>query len=153
VISCKEGLIGPGEIVLSAEWVNASDDAALLATVRRMTELSNHPYLIETHCGGISNFDSIEDFLAAFRDAQIRTASVEKKQELSAVRRNQFSVRHPELELALIERDGYVCSHPDCKVTSDLTIDHVVALSKGGTDELANLCFLCRSHNSVKGDK
>ena len=153
MISCKEGLIGPREVVLSARWVNASDDAALLATVRRMTELSNHPYLIETHCGEIRNFDSVEEFLAAFQDAQIRAASRTKKQELSAVRRTQFSFRHPELELALIERDGYVCSHPDCKVTADLTIDHIVALSKGGTDDLANLRFLCRSHNSAKGDK
>jgi len=153
VISCKEGLIGPGEIVLSARWVNASDDAVLLATVRRMTELSNHPYLIETHCGGMGNFDSIEEFLAAFQDAQIRAASVEKKQQLSAVRRKQFSFQRPELELALIERDGYVCSHSDCNVTSNLTIDHIVALSKGGTDDLTNLRFLCRSHNSAKGNQ
>lgn len=153
MISCKEGLIRPGEVVLSARWVNASDDAVLLATVRRMTELSNHPYLIETHCGGIRNFNSIDEFFAAFQDDQIRVASKTKKQELSVVRRSQFSLRRPELELALIERDGYVCSHQDCKITAELTIDHVVALSKGGTDDLSNLRFLCRSHNSAKGDK
>ena len=153
MISCKEGLIGPDEIVLSAAWVNASDDAALLATVRRMTELSNHPYLIEARREGRRDFDSVEEFLAAYEDAQIRAASVEKKQQLSAVRRKQFSFTRPELELALIERDGYVCSHADCNVTSNLTIDHIVALSKGGTDDLTNLRFLCRSHNSAKGNQ
>ena len=153
MITCNEGLIGPGEIVLSSKWVNSSDDATLLASVRRMTELSNHPYLIETHCGGIRNFDSINEFMAAYEDAEIRIASTEKKRQLSAVRRTQFNSRRPELELALIERDGYVCSHPDCKITSVLTIDHIIPLSKGGTDALNNLRFLCRSHNSAKGDK
>ncbi len=153
MITCKEGLIGPGEIVLSAKWVNASDDVALLASVRTLTELSNHPYLIETHCGGIRNFDSIDEFMAAYEDSKIRAASIDTKQQLSAVRRAQFNSRRSELELALIERDGYVCSHPDCKITSSLTIGHVIPLSKGGADELTNLRFLCRSHNSVKGDK
>lgn len=110
----------------------ASLQAGLLAAVRRMTELSNHPFLIEKHCGGKGHFDSIEEFLAAFQDSQIHTASVKKKQELSAVRRSQFNVRRPELELAFIERDGYVCCHPECSVTTDLTIDYILALSKGG---------------------
>ncbi len=35
----------------------------------------------------------------------------------------------------------------------DLTIDHIAPLSKGGTDDLDNLRFLCRSHNSKKGDR
>ena len=115
--------------------------------------LSNHPYLIETHCGRIGDFDSTNEFLAAYEDIKILTASKKQKQELTVYRRTQFSARRPELELSLIERDGYVCSHPSCKATTELTIDHVIPLSKGGTDELTNLCFLCRSHNSAKGDK
>ncbi|MBL8311188.1 MAG: HNH endonuclease [Burkholderiales bacterium] len=118
-----------------------------------MTVLSGHPFLIETHCGGTRNFDSIEEFLEAYDDGQVKIASVLKKRELSAIRRREFSLRRPEIELALIQRDGYVCAEPDRKVTSDLTIDHIVPLSKGGTDELSNLRFLCRSHNSAKGDK
>lgn len=152
-IYCKEGYIGPHEIGLCTKWINGSSDATVLSMVRGMAELSEHPYLIETHCGGIQNFKSIEEFIASFENAQVRSASVKKKQELSAVRRRQFNGRHDELVLALIERDGYVCAHQSCNVTTDLTVDHIVALSKGGTDELGNLRLLCRSHNSGKGDK
>jgi 5-methylcytosine-specific restriction endonuclease McrA len=52
--------------------------------------------------------------------------------------------------LALIERDGYKCAI--CGSIDDLTIDHLVPLSKGGSDDLPNLRILCRPHNSVKSD-
>lgn len=47
----------------------------------------------------------------------------------------------------------YICASTECECTDDLTLDHVIPLSRGGTDEIANLQFLCRSHNSKKGDR
>lgn len=38
-----------------------------------------------------------------------------------------------------------------CGTTEDLTIDHILALSKGGTNDLDNIQILCVSHNSSKG--
>ena len=35
----------------------------------------------------------------------------------------------------------------------DLTIDHVVPRSRGGTDHLENLQLLCAACNSIKGDR
>ena len=49
------------------------------------------------------------------------------------------------------ERDGEVCTY--CGSTEDLTLDHVVPLSRGGTHALANLRVACRSCNSSKGAK
>ena len=51
----------------------------------------------------------------------------------------------------LIDRDGEQCSVPLCDTGGDLGIDHILARSKGGTDDLSNLHLLCRSHNSQKG--
>lgn len=34
----------------------------------------------------------------------------------------------------------------------DLTIDHIIPLSRGDTDHLDNLQFMCRNHNSQKRD-
>lgn len=38
-----------------------------------------------------------------------------------------------------------------CETGADLTVDHIVARRKGGTDDLSNLQILCRRHNSEKG--
>lgn len=37
-------------------------------------------------------------------------------------------------------------------VSSDLTVDHIVPLAKGGTHELSNLSVLCRACNARKRD-
>jgi hypothetical protein len=153
VIRCEEGFICAGEIILSSKWINANDDAVVLATVRRLTEISNHPFLAETSPGIMDGHGSIEEFFDAFDASQVKSASLQRKQALSEVRRREFSLLRPEIELALIHRDGYVCAHTDCKTMTGLTVDHIVPLSKGGTDDLMNLRLLCRSHNSAKGDR
>jgi 5-methylcytosine-specific restriction endonuclease McrA len=52
---------------------------------------------------------------------------------------------------AIIERDGYYCKN--CNSTENITIDHIVPVSKGGKNILSNLQLLCRSCNSKKGAK
>jgi 5-methylcytosine-specific restriction endonuclease McrA len=44
------------------------------------------------------------------------------------------------------------CSVPGCTNT-DLTGDHRVPLSRGGTSTLENVQVLCRRHNSAKRDR
>ena len=77
-------------------------------------------------------------------------ARKKKKSEATKRRRSQFSSKYDALVLALIERgDSYCCQ--ECGKSEDLTIDHIVPLSKGGTDDLDNLRWLCRKCNSRKG--
>lgn len=47
------------------------------------------------------------------------------------------------------ERDGFRCRV--CGTDRTLTVDHVIAVANGGTDDDDNLQLLCRSHNSSKG--
>lgn len=49
----------------------------------------------------------------------------------------------------VFERDKYRCR--ECESHIDLTLDHVVAESRGGSDDPSNLRTLCRSCNSKKG--
>ena len=55
------------------------------------------------------------------------------------------------VRIAVFERNGFKCLH--CDKPTDLTIDHIIPLVKGGTNDLENLQTLCRSCNSRKGIK
>lgn len=50
---------------------------------------------------------------------------------------------------AVWDRDNWECRN--CGTHCDLTVDHIVPLARGGTDDLDNLQTLCRSCNSRKG--
>lgn len=52
---------------------------------------------------------------------------------------------------AIFARDKFECQY--CGAHNDLTIDHIVPLSKGGTNEDDNLITACRSCNSYKGEQ
>ena len=52
---------------------------------------------------------------------------------------------------AIFNRDGKVCKN--CGTTKDLTLDHIIPVSKGGENTLDNLQVLCRSCNSKKNNK
>ena len=47
---------------------------------------------------------------------------------------------------AYIDGDGVRCG-----ATEDLTVDHIVPRYLGGADDIGNLQFMCRRHNSIKG--
>lgn len=38
-----------------------------------------------------------------------------------------------------------------CGTSDNLTVDHIIPKSKGGTDDIENLQAMCRTHNSSKG--
>jgi hypothetical protein len=55
------------------------------------------------------------------------------------------------IRIAVHERNGFKCIF--CKTPTNLTIDHIIPVVKGGTNDLENLQTLCRSCNSKKGIK
>jgi hypothetical protein len=48
---------------------------------------------------------------------------------------------------------GHRCQWPGCGATEDLSLDHIVPLSKGGENSIAFAGILCRSHNSARGNR
>jgi hypothetical protein len=64
-------------------------------------------------------------------------------------RRKEFNRKRPNLFKQLIKRDGYICRK--CPAKDDLSVDHIIPIEKGGSDDLDNLQILCRSCNAKKG--
>lgn len=52
----------------------------------------------------------------------------------------------------LIEVYGSACMYPGCTDTN-LTVDHVIPLSLGGSHDATNAQILCKFHNSQKGNR
>lgn len=51
----------------------------------------------------------------------------------------------------VFERDGNKCLH--CGTIENLTLDHIIPLSKGGSGKIDNLQTLCQPCNLKKADK
>lgn len=62
--------------------------------------------------------------------------------------RNGFSINSSR---RIWDRDGWQCV--TCGTSKDLTVDHIIPVSKGGTDDDDNLQTMCRSCNSRKGNR
>jgi hypothetical protein len=96
---------------------------------------------------------TLEEYLLLKREHEIAEAGRIAKGKHTGVRRADFNAKRSQLFLKMLEA-GVVsrCAFPGCEEIKNLTVDHIVPLSRGGDDSLANLQFLCRSHNSAKGD-
>jgi len=66
-------------------------------------------------------------------------------------RRAQATVATKKHRAAVFGRDGYQCRI--CGSTAKLVLDHIVPISRGGSDDLGNLQTLCWSCNSRKRDR
>lgn len=55
--------------------------------------------------------------------------------------------------LRIYARDGFCCRYCLTGAGGVLTLDHVVPLCKGGTNDDSNLVTCCRRCNRIKGDK
>lgn len=77
-------------------------------------------------------------------------AQVQEDRRKAAARVANFR-QYNRLRAEVLDRDGSRCIY--CGTTENITIDHQVPTSRGGTNELENLVACCQSCNSSKGDR
>lgn len=55
------------------------------------------------------------------------------------------------IRLRILQRDGYCCQY--CGSEDATTVDHIIPISKGGTDDPDNLVAACTRCNYSKGNR
>lgn len=85
--------------------------------------------------------------LKALEKKGFLTLDTELPADVSRTRRKMSATKM----LSVFARNDYQCVQ--CGSRDNLTVDHIVPWSKGGTNEMNNLQTLCRSCNSSKGTK
>ncbi len=145
-------------VLIKREAINHNAEE-VLESIRLAWSYMDDEYLVDACCGGngeLAKYSKLtfDEFLEIRERLRIQSETKTAKKLHTKTRRTEFNTSRSQIVLALIENGvPYTCSHSGCGQTIDLTVDHIVPLSRGGSDELSNLQFLCRSHNSSKGDK
>lgn len=75
----------------------------------------------------------------------------EKKKPQTRIIRNEIAANYESHFMKVGRRDGFHCQH--CNATTNIQIDHIQPVSKGGNNDLTNLQLLCGSCNIKKSDK
>ncbi len=70
-----------------------------------------------------------------------------------ASERKKNSTHWKKLRLMILNRDGWSCQYCGEVERSEMTIDHIIPIARGGTDEPENLISACKRCNYSKQDK
>ncbi len=107
-------------------------------------EKQNSDYLLN------EDFDLLNDFENRKAASIIRIihSGINKKKKKENSKRRKFSYNE---RVSVFDRDGSKCLCCGESAFSELTIDHIIPLSKGGTNDFDNLQTLCDKCNFEKG--
>lgn len=143
-----EWMISPYEIIIPirhARHMTATEIGALvLNLIPRIKRLE----LYANEWGPLDKIESLEAWVT--RQEQKKFDQEALRLQITKLRR-EIQADYDHIFMILGRRDGFDCRL--CGISTDLEIDHVVALINGGTNDTQNLQLLCKSCNCKKHDK
>ena len=97
------------------------------------------------------HFPTIQHFQLFYRaEQEVRELREQQRRNHTQIRR-ELAAMYEQVYPFLVERDGLFCQR--CHATTSLEIDHIIPVSKGGSNTGKNLQLLCKSCNVKKGEK
>ena len=89
------------------------------------------------------------------REKKIKRRGLNKKIRIKATkqRRREFNLKRPQLILKMLANDMlYECAVDDCK-NRDITVDHIIPISRGGPTTAENIRVLCMGCNRKRSNR
>jgi hypothetical protein len=164
-ISCIDGLTDAelGKAVRAAQPLAAYAQAleiaywvtADVADIRDIPGeiVESHAAILQRHAGQDPKIDTALSLLQ--REAERRREAAAQRRYNTPTRaetlRRDIRAHYATLFMQIGRRDGFHCQQ--CGSTTGLEIDHIIALARGGGNDLLNLQLLCGLCNSTKGDR
>lgn len=155
-IASIRSLYGSEKKKASDKKYRQTENAKKKAVIRSARTLKNNPHLQEAKRKRDIEYSKSEKGKAINRIAKQKYAKtekgIEKIRKLKYIRRNKNAGK---LDLTAWNEKlkilDYKCQI--CGTSERITIDHIIPLTKGGTNHIDNLHPLCHSCNSSKGNK
>jgi 5-methylcytosine-specific restriction protein A len=86
-----------------------------------------------------------------FRDGRCREHQVRKPWQNTSARNQSRPGNWPSIRARVLARDRFACQ--SCGKRSELEVDHIVPVARGGSWELDNLWTLCKPCHGAKTRK
>lgn len=93
----------------------------------------------------------LNDFVGLYAHFLERLVLARDAEQSPSDMRKAFQAEREDIYQKLVMRDGASCRI--CAADEELTVDHDVPISKGGTNDLENLLIVCKTCNSRKGNR